>query len=615
MDQLKSSVVALVMSPTESGGQEAAGESWDAGLEEYLDWLQRELLCSELELMSIAALDREEVKELEDRILLLIWTPTALASLSDTDVSENSILSWLQEDALNKKVVNLFTELNTRCTPPHWAVFFQQFFVPMNSSTAALGAYLKQEPSAKLFSSNKQVWQLKEQQARDLLEIAKVIDLDNLHRLLPHVNRSSSDRVGRVLDGYRFKTNKNLLWYMLNVGFLRPDSVTDDLYKAITEHCPELSNKTETNINSEFSPEQRSDNITVSLAEHPKSQGYRFRYECEGYTHGGIPGESSERGRKTHPSLQFTNYEGKVVVVGYLLGEEGKHQHANSLVGRDVYRGVLVRYGVVSAASPKMELSNISIQHCKKKMISQSAEVQLQMRKLVEKIGVDAVRSALSSSVKNTMNGDVSSSELALKELMQKSLTEEDYKAIKNEQEKSVSTQQNLSAVKLSLIVYTQDARSQFTELTRLITHCIYDSQSVHSSSPRICRVNVNNGQPGGDEEIMILCEKIQKSDIEVIFSQEHDSVDKESGWYVSLDITSNDVHHQYAVLLKTPAYIDTNLETSETVFIRLRRKSDNVYSNAVEFTYDASLRGDPEGIGRKRLKAQSLDQRNYEFN
>ena len=36
-------------------------------------------------------------------------------------------------------------------------------------------------------------------------------------------------------------------------------------------------------------------------------RGFRFRYPCEGPSHGGLPGAFSERGKKSYPSVQVNS--------------------------------------------------------------------------------------------------------------------------------------------------------------------------------------------------------------------------------------------------------------------------------------------------------------------
>ena len=42
----------------------------------------------------------------------------------------------------------------------------------------------------------------------------------------------------------------------------------------------------------------------LQIIEHPKSRGFRFRYTCEGPSHGGIPGASSDKNKKTFPAVK-----------------------------------------------------------------------------------------------------------------------------------------------------------------------------------------------------------------------------------------------------------------------------------------------------------------------
>lgn len=42
-------------------------------------------------------------------------------------------------------------------------------------------------------------------------------------------------------------------------------------------------------------------NVTLDF-----QRGFRFRYGCEGPSHGGLPGASSEKGRKTYPTVKVS---------------------------------------------------------------------------------------------------------------------------------------------------------------------------------------------------------------------------------------------------------------------------------------------------------------------
>lgn len=61
------------------------------------------------------------------------------------------------------------------------------------------------------------------------------------------------------------------------------------------------------------------------------------------------------------------------------------------------------------------------------------------------------------------------------------------------------------------------------------------------------------------------------------------------------------DVHHQYAIVFKTPPYKDINIKSPVKVFIELERPSDRARSEAREFTYTASSNVYKPGSKRAR--------------
>ena len=42
----------------------------------------------------------------------------------------------------------------------------------------------------------------------------------------------------------------------------------------------------------------------LEIVEQPQQRGFRFRYECEGKSHGGLQGESSRREKRSYPSIR-----------------------------------------------------------------------------------------------------------------------------------------------------------------------------------------------------------------------------------------------------------------------------------------------------------------------
>ena len=71
-------------------------------------------------------------------------------------------------------------------------------------------------------------------------------------------------------------------------------------------------------------------------------RGFRFRYPCEGPSHGGLPGQYSEKGKKSYPSVQLTNYHGPArIVVSLVTVSEPYMPHAHSLIGKNSNDGVV----------------------------------------------------------------------------------------------------------------------------------------------------------------------------------------------------------------------------------------------------------------------------------
>lgn len=136
----------------------------------------------------------------------------------------------------------------------------------------------------------------------------------------------------------------------------------------------------------------------------------------------------------------------------------------------------------------------------------------------------------------------------------------------------------------------------------------------------KICRVNRNSGSCAGQDEIFLLCDKVQKGeatfpslgealiqiaealiqmlglclllssseDIEVRFFQD--------SWEGKGTFSQADVHRQVAIVFRTPPYRDTNISEPIRVKMQLRRPSDREVSEPVDFHY---LPADPgESIG-----------------
>ncbi|XP_020502662.1 LOW QUALITY PROTEIN: proto-oncogene c-Rel [Labrus bergylta] len=292
----------------------------------------------------------------------------------------------------------------------------------------------------------------------------------------------------------------------------------------------------------------------VQIFEQPKQRGMRFRYKCEGRSAGSIPGEKSSDNSRTYPSLQILNYSGKGKVKVYLVTKNEPYRpHPHDLVGKDCKDGFYeAEFGPDRRV---IAFQNLGIQ-CVRRREVKDAIIQRMTRKI------------------NPFN-------VPQEQLLQ---TEE----------------YDLNVVRLCIQVYLQDENGQYTRaLNPIVTNPIYDNRAPNTAELRICRVNKNSGSVKGGDEIFLLCDKVQKDDIEVRFFSS-------DGWEAKGSFSQADVHRQVAIVFKTPSYYNTSIVESITVQMQLRRPSDQEVSEPLDFRYLPDDK-DPYGYNEKKRKRENL--------
>ncbi|XP_068583438.1 proto-oncogene c-Rel isoform X2 [Cebidichthys violaceus] len=158
----------------------------------------------------------------------------------------------------------------------------------------------------------------------------------------------------------------------------------------------------------------------------------------------------------------------------------------------------------------------------------------------------------------------------------------------------------DLNVVRLCIQVYLQDENGHYTRaLSPIVTNPIYDNRAPNTAELRICRVNRNSGSVKGGDEIFLLCDKVQKDDIEVRFFSD-------DGWEAKGSFSQADVHRQVAIVFKTPSYYNTSVTESVTVHMQLRRPSDQEVSEAMDFRYLPDDK-DPYGYNEKKRRREHL--------
>ncbi|XP_028278589.1 nuclear factor NF-kappa-B p100 subunit-like isoform X2 [Parambassis ranga] len=305
----------------------------------------------------------------------------------------------------------------------------------------------------------------------------------------------------------------------------------------------------------------------VQIIEEPKQRGFRFRYECEGPSHGGLPGASSEKNRRTYPTVKINNYVGLArVEVQLVTHTDPPRVHAHSLVGRHCTENGTCTLDI-GPNDLTASFSNLGILHVTKKGVNEVLTRRLREEKKRLKAAHCHLTDAEEASI--------------LKEA------------------KELGKVVDLNIVRLKFTAYLQDSNGGFTRaLKPVVSNPIYDSKSPNASNLKISRMDKTCGSVLGGDEIFLLCDKVQKDDIEIRFYEE----DEDGCWEAFGDFSPTDVHKQYAIVFKTPAYHSTEIERPVTVFLQLRRKKAGDSSDPKQFTYIPQVQ-DKEEVLRKKQK------------
>ncbi|KAM7058157.1 transcription factor RelB isoform 1-T1 [Molossus nigricans] len=285
------------------------------------------------------------------------------------------------------------------------------------------------------------------------------------------------------------------------------------------------------------------------IIEQPKQRGMRFRYECEGRSAGSILGESSTEASKTLPAIELRDCGGlrEVEVTACLVWKDWPHRvHPHSLVGKDCTDGVC-RVRLRPHVSPRHSFNNLGIQCVRKKEIEAAIERKIQL-------GIDPYNAG----------------------------------SLKNHQEV------DMNVVRICFQASYRDQQGQVRQMDPVLSEPVYDKKSTNTSELRICRINKESGPCTGGEELYLLCDKVQKEDISVVFSR--------ASWEGRADFSQADVHRQIAIVFKTPPYEDLEIVEPVTVNVFLQRLTDGVCSEPLPFTY-LPRDHDSYGVDKKRKR------------
>ncbi|XP_026196403.1 putative transcription factor p65 homolog isoform X2 [Anabas testudineus] len=292
----------------------------------------------------------------------------------------------------------------------------------------------------------------------------------------------------------------------------------------------------------------------LAVVEEPKDRGMRFRYECEGRSAGSILGVSSTETNKTQPTIEIQgsiDHIKRVTVTVSLVTKDLPHRpHPHCLVGKDCPDGSGIC--VVSFnphTSRRHSFANLGIQCVRRREL----DFSLQKRR---NQNIDPFQTGHTKGIEDM----------------------------------------DMNAVRLCFQCELEWEDGRKDSLGPVVSSPIYDKKATTTSQLKITCLNLYRGPCTGKTEIYMLCDKVQKDDIEILF--------RKGSWKANGEFAQTDVHRQIAIVFKTPPYQDQDITDEVDVNVILRRISDQMESDPVTFTYLAQ-NPDPYEVKRKtRIKS-----------
>ncbi|XP_055008192.1 transcription factor RelB [Boleophthalmus pectinirostris] len=286
------------------------------------------------------------------------------------------------------------------------------------------------------------------------------------------------------------------------------------------------------------------------VVEEPKDRGMRFRYECEGRSAGSILGASSTESSKTQPAIEIQgpiDHIKKVKITVSLVTKDIPHRpHPHCLVGKDCPPGSGICVVTFNPhVNRRHSFANLGIQCVRRKEL----EASLQKRRSQN---IDPFQTDYSRGIEDI----------------------------------------DMNAVRLCFQCELEWEDGKKDCLKPVVSKPIYDKKATTTSQLKITRLNLDRGPCTGKTEVYMLCDKVQKDDIEIVFRRD--------SWKANGEFAQTDVHRQVGIVFKTPPYQDQNITEEVEVSLCLRRISDQMESEPVTFIY-SPRNPDPYEVKRKR--------------
>ena len=289
----------------------------------------------------------------------------------------------------------------------------------------------------------------------------------------------------------------------------------------------------------------------VEVVEQPAPNTLRFRYECERRSAGCIYGVNSSAEVKTYPSIKVHGYKGPAaILISCVTKDDPPKPHPHSVMVKNATKNGVYSFKA-HLDNDVVTFKNLSIQCIKKKQVKDALAIRKYNQVDPFMTGFDHM------DFPDTID---------------------------------------LNALRLCFQVFILGRDKKFSlALNSVVTNPIYDKKAIEK--PEICKLSHNSASVAGGMQVILLCGKVSKDDIQIRFFEMRDNT---LFWDAYGDFSPQDVHKQVAINFKTPRYCDQDITEPVNVHIQLIKKSDGTTSKAVPFTM---LPTDVSSLKRKRMK------------
>ncbi|CAH2244152.1 jg23458 [Pararge aegeria aegeria] len=332
-----------------------------------------------------------------------------------------------------------------------------------------------------------------------------------------------------------------------------PFSQSDSPYSSPSQQVPQLANCL-TELSCQDSIKQRANMPYLQIVDQPQNH-FRFRYKSEMIgTHGCLLGKSTSSSRtKCHPSVELKNYTGKALIRCRLVRHDVDEEHPHRLLEDDQeidVTSVLPEHGIYRVA-----FSGMAIIHTAKKEVAALLFQKYAQDRSIQ-LNENGIRLMCENNAKNI----------------------------------------NLNIVRLKFSAHDLDTNNEICP--PVFSEPIHNMKSAATNDLKICRISRCYGRPQGGDDVFIFVEKVNKKNIMIRFFELDDKGDRP--WSATATFLQSDVHHQYAIVFRTPQYQNPHTPKDVKVYMELVRPSDGRVSEPKEFTYKA------ESIYKHRKKRKA---------